>query len=71
MYDHHLYTQISMDLVTNWYNSIYLYQQRFLLQFGEELDLRGVKTEGQFIIVQLQIELTGRLSHSRKGKKKC
>lgn len=30
-----------------------------------------MKTEGQIIIIQLQIELTSMLSHSRKGKKKC
>lgn len=38
---------------------------------GEEHDQRGVKTEGQIIIIQLQIELAGILSHSRKGKKQC
>lgn len=62
------FSLISMDLITNWYNTIYLCQQKFWLQFGEELDQREVKTEGQFIIVQLQMELTGRLSHSRKGE---
>lgn len=61
---------ISMDMITNWYNSIYSYQQKFWMQFWEELDQRGVKNEGQFITVQRQIELTGILSHGRKGKKK-
>lgn len=39
---------------------------------GKNLTRGGVKTEGQIIIIiQLQIELTGILSHSRKGKKQC
>lgn len=38
---------------------------------GKNLTRGGVKTEGQIILIQLQIELTGILSHSRKGKKQC